>query len=56
MGAAAGTPESRLCASTDPSLARTAAFFAALLATLFALGGALAHAFELVNKIGMTRE
>jgi hypothetical protein len=43
----------------DPSYrspARDAAFFVALLATSFALGGALAHAFELLNKIGMTRE
>lgn len=43
----------------DPShrsFARDAAFFIALLATSFALGGALAHAFELLNKIGMTRE
>jgi len=43
----------------DPShrsFARDVAFFIALLATSFALGGALAHAFELLNKIGMTRE
>jgi hypothetical protein len=56
MGAAAGTPESRLWDSPKRSLARNAAFFAALLATSFALGGALAHAIELANKIGMTRE
>lgn len=35
---------------------RDAAFFVALIATAMALGGALAHAFELPNKIGMTRE
>lgn len=38
------------------SIARDAAFFVALLATSLALGGALAHAFELPNKIGMTRD
>ena len=38
------------------SFARDAAFFIALLATGFALGGALAHAFELPNKIGMERD
>ncbi len=36
--------------------ARDAAFFLALLATSIALGGALAHAFELPNKIGMSRD
>lgn len=38
------------------SLARDAAFFVALLATALALGAALAHALELPNKIGMSRE
>jgi hypothetical protein len=38
------------------SLARDVAFFVALLATSIALGGALAHAFELPNKIGMGRD
>ena len=38
------------------SFARDAAFFVALLATSFALGGALAHAFELPNKIGLERD
>jgi hypothetical protein len=33
-----------------------AALFIALLATAVALGGALAHAFELPNKIGVSRE
>jgi hypothetical protein len=37
------------------SRARDAAFFVALLATSIALGGALAHAFELPNKIGLGR-
>lgn len=32
------------------------AFFVALLATALALGAALAHAFELPNKIGMARD
>lgn len=32
------------------------AFFIALMATALALGGALAHALELPNKIGMSRE
>jgi hypothetical protein len=32
------------------------ALFTALLATSLALGGALAHALELPNKISMTRE
>jgi hypothetical protein len=33
-----------------------AASFVALLSTAIALGGALAHAFELPNKIGVSRE
>lgn len=33
-----------------------AAFFVALMATALALGGALAHAYELPNKIGLSRE
>jgi hypothetical protein len=37
------------------SFARNAAFFAALLATSLALGGALAHAFELPNKMALGR-
>jgi hypothetical protein len=41
---------------SDRSFARDAAFFVALLATSFALAGALAHAFELANKIGLSRE
>jgi hypothetical protein len=36
--------------------AKDIAFFIALFATALALGGALAHAFELPNKIGMSRE
>lgn len=36
--------------------AQNIAFFIALLATALALGGALAHALELPNKIGMSRE
>ncbi len=36
--------------------AQDLAFFVALLATALALGGALAHALELPNKIGMARE
>lgn len=35
---------------------RDIAFFVALMATALALGGALAHALELLNKIGMSRE
>ena len=38
------------------SFACDAALFVALLATSFALGGALAHAFELPNKIGLGRD
>jgi hypothetical protein len=38
------------------SWSRDVAFFVALLATALALGGALAHALELPNKIGMSRE
>lgn len=38
------------------SPARDIAFFVALVATAIALGGALAHAFELPNKIGMTAD
>ncbi|MGD9615410.1 MAG: DUF1772 domain-containing protein [Alphaproteobacteria bacterium] len=42
---------------TSPrSFARDTAFFVALLATSVALGGALAHAFELPNKIGLGRD
>jgi len=36
------------------SLSYDIAFFIALLATAIALGGALAHLFELPNKIGLT--
>jgi hypothetical protein len=35
---------------------RDIAFFVALMATALALGGALAHAFALPNKIGLSRE
>jgi hypothetical protein len=35
------------------SLARDTAFFVALMATSLALGAALAHAFELPNKMGL---
>jgi hypothetical protein len=38
------------------SVAQNIAFFVALLATAMALGGALAHALELPNKIGMSGE
>ena len=38
------------------NVARDAVFFVALLATALALGAALAHALELPNKIGMSRE
>jgi hypothetical protein len=37
-------------------MAYEATFFIALLSTALALGGALAHALELPNKIGMSRE
>lgn len=40
----------------NPSIARDVAFFVALVATALALGGAFAHALELPNKIGMSRE
>ncbi|MEZ5935366.1 MAG: DUF1772 domain-containing protein [Alphaproteobacteria bacterium] len=40
----------------ENSTAQNIAFFVALLATALALGAALAHALELPNKIGMTRE
>jgi hypothetical protein len=42
--------------SSHRSFARDVAFFVALLAASFARGGALAHAFELPNKVGMTRD
>jgi hypothetical protein len=47
--------------STDISLGHTSAghgvvFFIAMLATALALGGALAHAFELPNKMDLSRE
>jgi multisubunit Na+/H+ antiporter MnhB subunit len=38
------------------TVAQTLAFFLALLATAIALGGALAHLFELPNKIALPRE
>ena len=41
---------------TYPTVAQNVAFFVALLATAFAFGAALAHALELPNKIGMTRD
>jgi len=41
---------------TEPGLAKDTAFFVALLATAIALGGALAHALELPNKIGLSGE
>lgn len=37
-------------------LIRDASFFIAMLATAIALGGALAHAFELPGKIDLTQE
>jgi hypothetical protein len=40
----------------ESSTAHDVAFFIALLATALALGAALAHALELPNKIGMSRE
>ncbi len=40
----------------ERSRAGDVAFFIALLATALALGGALAHALELPNKIGLTRD
>jgi hypothetical protein len=41
---------------SQSSTLQDVAFFVALLATALALGGALAHALELPNKIGMVRE
>ena len=40
----------------ESSTLQDVAFFVALFATALALGGALAHALELPNKIGMSRE
>ena len=37
-------------------MARDVVFFIAMLSTALALGGALAHAFELPNKIGLSRD
>lgn len=45
-----------IATAQETSFLQAAAFFLALLATAFALGGALAHALELPAKIGMTRE
>jgi hypothetical protein len=42
--------------SRQKAFGRDAAFFVALFATALALGAALAHALELPNKIGMSRE
>jgi hypothetical protein len=39
----------------DRSTAADVAFFVALMATALALGGALAHALELPNKIGLSQ-
>jgi hypothetical protein len=41
---------------SNTTSAQNIAFFIALLATALALGGALAHALELPNKISMSRE
>jgi len=41
---------------TERSIVQDIAFFVALFATSLALGAALAHALELANKIGMTRD
>jgi hypothetical protein len=43
-------------AETRPQSAQTIAIFLAMGATGFALGGALAHLYELPNKIGISRE
>jgi hypothetical protein len=46
----------RAMAESDRSILRDTAFFVALLATAMALGGALAHAYALPNKIAMARD
>ncbi len=43
-------------AESDRSILRDTAFFVALVATAMALGGALAHAYALPNKIDMARD
>jgi hypothetical protein len=40
----------------EPSQLRNVVFFLALLSTALAMGAALAHALELPNKIGLSRE
>jgi hypothetical protein len=47
-----GAGQSPYAGPPDPAAANVA-FFVALMATALALGGALAHAFELPNKIGL---
>lgn len=42
--------------SSAGNAARTTALFVALMATALAMGAAMAHALELPNKIGMSRE
>lgn len=46
-------PETRAFAPRRPSLVRDLFLFLALMSTAVALGGALAHLFELPNKIGL---
>ena len=59
---AVGQPEGMGVSSADAercrpaTLANDVTIFVALLATALALGGALAHALELPNKLSMTRE
>lgn len=49
-------PETRAFAPRRPSLVRDLFLFLALMSTAIALGGALAHLFELPNKIGLPQE
>ena len=43
-------------AAVSSTFWQDAAFFVAMIGTALALGGALAHAYELLNKIAMSRE
>lgn len=49
-------PETRAFAPRRPSLVRDLFLFLALMSTAVALGGALAHLFELPNKITLPRD
>lgn len=46
----------RALSARTSSFPQNAAFFVAIIATTLALGGALAHAYEMLNKIALSRD